>query len=224
MKASQNNSTVRAARAKHTSIGPTQRITAAVIAGVLGILFTALPANAGIVAFENPAGPGHFEWFVDSINTPLNTTLPASAQPDFSADASITHSGSVGAGIGVLGSNHGIVIDNFLVVGFDAGDEIGAALTTWDGSGFVAHPAFGTAFAEDEDKYVGFRFDTGAGLQYGWIGVRRTGVALDAFAWGYETEVGVPIAAGATGVPAPGGLAVLAFGAAGLSRGRRRKR
>jgi len=75
--------------------------------------------------------------------------------------------------------------------------------------------------------YIGVKIpdlDGGAGFHYGWIGVIRNGGApgaegLQAFAWGYETDIGVPINAGA---PEPGTLALLAFGA-GAAATRRRK-
>jgi len=50
---------------------------------------------------------------------------------------------------------------------------------------------------EGVPSYLGIRFDLGGGTQYGWIGVTRTGLELDAFAWGYETTPGVPIVPGA---------------------------
>jgi hypothetical protein len=50
---------------------------------------------------------------------------------------------------------------------------------------------------EGVETYLGVSFDLGAGTQYGWIGVVRNAAMLDAFAWGYETDPGVPIAAGA---------------------------
>lgn len=71
---------------------------------------------------------------------------------------------------------------------------------------------------------LGIRIHVGRGVQCGWIGVIRTGVEEDTFGWGYKTEVGVSIIAGATGVPAPGALMPLASGGLGLAgRGRRRK-
>lgn len=49
---------------------------------------------------------------------------------------------------------------------------------------------------EGAPTYLGIRFDLGAGTQYGWIGVTRDGLALDAFAWGYETTPGASILPG----------------------------
>lgn len=51
--------------------------------------------------------------------------------------------------------------------------------------------------------------------------MRQNTVELDAFAWGYETDPDVPIAAG---IPEPGTLAALALGAAAALAGRRRVR
>lgn len=67
--------------------------------------------------------------------------------------------------------------------------------------------------------YVGARITIDNQFHYGWIGVTNNRGYIDVFAWGYETEPGVAIAAG---VPAPGALGVLAVGAVGaLSRKRR---
>src|SRR5262249_49150935 len=56
-----------------------------------------------------------------------------------------------------------------------------------------------TNLPEGVPAYVGVQFDTGAGTQFGWIGVVRTGRSLDAFAWGFESTPNTPIAAGAAG-------------------------
>jgi hypothetical protein len=72
---------------------------------------------------------------------------------------------------------------------------------------------------DGSQTYVGARLTIDNQFHYGWIGVQNFGGFIDVFAWGYETEAGVPIAAG---VPAPGGLGALAIGAVGaLSRKRR---
>ncbi|MFG0258839.1 MAG: hypothetical protein ACF8LK_00690 [Phycisphaerales bacterium JB041] len=67
--------------------------------------------------------------------------------------------------------------------------------------------------------YVGARITIDNQFHYGWIGVTNTRGYIDVFAWGYETQPGVAVAAGA---PTPGALGVLAVGAAGaLSRRKR---
>jgi hypothetical protein len=75
---------------------------------------------------------------------------------------------------------------------------------------------------EGVQTYVGVRFNDFDGTHYGWIAVERTswyGLDLEVHAWGYETEAGVPVQAGA--VPEPGTLALLAFGALAGTRRRR---
>lgn len=69
--------------------------------------------------------------------------------------------------------------------------------------------------------FVGFRFNTGAGVQYGWARLSMDGAAgnsftLIDFAWG---DVGTAITAGQ--VPEPASLGLLAIGAAGLMLWRR---
>ena len=74
----------------------------------------------------------------------------------------------------------------------------------WGYSGYSAYDGYPSNIPEGVAKYIGIRFDQGAGYQYGWIGVVRTGHELEAFAWGYETDPGVPIEAGAESVePGP---------------------
>lgn len=51
---------------------------------------------------------------------------------------------------------------------------------------------------EGVETYLGVRFDLGKGTQYGWIKVIRNWVEIDALAWGFETDPGVPIRVGAT--------------------------
>jgi len=104
--------------------------------------------------------------------------------------------------------------------GFSAGQTIPSPLAQWDhtpygGSlGRVRDPNTGfSLIPQGVPAYLGVRISNlagGAGWHYGWIGVIRNGGNLQAFAWGYETELGTPIAAG---IPEPGTLAALAFGA-----------
>ncbi|MHC4220179.1 MAG: hypothetical protein ACYSU7_17170 [Planctomycetota bacterium] len=62
---------------------------------------------------------------------------------------------------------------------------------------------------EGVETYLGARFDTGSGTQYGWIKVVRNWVEVTALAWGFETEPGVSIVAGAdpcsADIAGPGG-------------------
>jgi len=104
---------------------------------------------------------------------------------------------------------------DYVVVGVPSDTLIPSGFT-WQDWGYVDF--YGAETPEGLQSYLGVRFDPGDGLHYGWIGVVRTGTQFDAFAWGYETEVGVAIEAG---VPEPGSLALLAFGAAAALRRRR---
>ncbi len=68
--------------------------------------------------------------------------------------------------------------------------------------------------------YIGVRLTIDNALHYGWIGVTNNGGFFDVFAWGYETDPGVAIQAGA--VPSPGPMGLLAIGAAGLLKRKKR--
>ncbi|PCI09187.1 hypothetical protein COB72_06930 [bacterium] len=70
-----------------------------------------------------------------------------------------------------------------------------------------------------EDVYLGVRLNIAGESHYGWIGVNRSGTFLNVTAWGYETEAGVGIGAG---VPAPGALSLLAVGAVGALKRKKR--
>jgi len=186
-------------------------------------------ANATPVRFDNaPHGdPGHFHWPPATPSpdiTWLDITLDASAQPGASdGPASFGHkwtiegdNSSVRATSSSVGQLEVQDTSSRLLVPLALGDMIPAGnplhyyAKAYDG---------GSLLPEGVETYLGVHFN-GPDWQYGWIGVVRTGLELDAFAWGYETEVGVPIAAGA---PEPGTLATLAVGAAALL-GRHRRR
>jgi hypothetical protein len=73
------------------------------------------------------------------------------------------------------------------------------------------------------EGFVGFRFNTGAGVQYGWIRLIMSGspdnhYTMVDYAWG---DVGDTILTGQ--IPEPGSLALLAVGAVGLLAWRRQR-
>ena len=189
-------------------------------------------AYASPVRFENPAGAGHFDWAQDGGTVVLDVTDPAAAQPGLAALPSAFEQVSfsayyydrIGAASFLNNAVTGVQVGgygNYFVVGGASGDPIPSG-SAWASYGFAYLPYYGgTALSEGLATYLGVRFDLGAGFQYGWIGVVRTGFELDAFAWGYETDAGVPIAAGA--VPEPSSLALLAFGAGAVTTRRRRR-
>jgi hypothetical protein len=105
--------------------------------------------------------------------------------------------------------------------GFSASDAIPGTSAHWarnpsygDAFGKVRNPSTGASLIpEGVPAYLGVRISNlagGAGWHYGWIGVIRNAGNLQAFAWGYETDLGTPIPAG---IPEPGSLALLALGA-----------
>jgi hypothetical protein len=92
------------------------------------------------------------------------------------------------------------------------------------------HFPFGSQEWKDRGTgYVGFRFDNGAGLQYGWARVRISGLPENSFrVVDYAfADVGEPIRTGQKSsnemLPEEGSLGWLAVGAAGLLAWRKRR-
>ena len=71
--------------------------------------------------------------------------------------------------------------------------------------------------------FIGLKFNTGAGVQYGWVHINMNGspdnsYTMVDYAWG---DVGDTILTGQ--IPEPGSLALLAVGAVGLLAWRRQR-
>ena len=193
-------------------------VTSALLSSVMFGATTA--ATAEVVRFDNPppGEPGHFEWAVPRGSEPnlLDITLDAVSQPSATGETALFHDydpeaglwGSVGntdnLGWAKVSKQMGTYFLNALVAG-----ELVSEAISFDDYGYTSYAGYAGEIdlADGVPGYLGVTFDTGGGYQYGWIGVVRTGNVLNAFAWGYETEPGVPIAAGAQpGTPCPGDL------------------
>ncbi len=206
-------------------------------------------AYAAPVRFNNPAhgAAGHFHWF-QSVNTNdswLDVMLPAAQQGDYYAyneQSTLAQFASgdvtkfrgsevhVSAGLRVLtpSENDGYSPSLFnaaeLIPVPGGGTYFGRPFSANDG--IFNYPVYYEPIPEGVPTYLGVLWGAtygGGGFSdsnYGWIGGVRTGDEFEAFAWGYETDIGVPVPAGA---PEPGSLALLALGA-GATLGRRRRR
>ncbi len=180
-------------------------------------------AYASPVRWDNPSpgSPGHFDWAVAGVRTGLDITQSAASQADGDEGPVVFEQYLPGAGFGAVYAPLGGGVEvggygDYLLDPVPRGSAIPSG-ATWGDYGFTSYPGYGSELPEGVRVYLGLRFDPGDGMHYGWIGVVRDNLELDPFAWGYETEAGVPI----PGTPEPGTLALLAFGVVVVA-GRRR--
>jgi hypothetical protein len=218
-------------------------LAAAAAAGA-GAGGAAMPASADIVYFENPppGTPGHFAWRPSSVWDPpyyyeyrpeswLDVKKPPHAQ---GGSGSLSSVAMIWKHIGH--PNLPLLVTQYVASvahirqHFSWGAEHsvtealsrGASINGQDFGQYSAHVVsyFGIPHSQFElgrRAYIGLK--TGAG-QYGWIAVTRVSAnRFVAFSWAYETEPGAPIRAGE--IPAPGTLALLAFGAAAANTRKR---
>jgi hypothetical protein len=223
---------------KRASVRPSDLLAAA------AAIAAGTQAYGEVVIFINPeAGePGHFDWTFGPDEGPpgtpaqwLDITLPSTDQGGGVGPSSVGQLHSFIGGYGgtrqrnYTSSGASVAASPHFTLGLDAAAVVDGS---WSFSNYAVHiyhskpTAYGvpnytiTHFPSSVASYMGVRFNDVDGYHYGWISVARNFLDFDAFAWGYETEPGVPIIAG---IPAPGTLAALAFGAAVTRRGRKRE-
>ncbi len=219
----------RARRRSRGKKGRRKRVAKALAAA--GAIAGGTQAYAAPMRFDNPPGPNHFEWNTSPGHEYLDILADQSSQPGGEQAVGTFERDPYVYGEKVFAIPNRIQAETvgwfMKLVGTGAGEPIPIPGVPFEVTGLIdcTYPAYaGSLLPEGEQTYLGVRFDPGDGNHYGWIGVVRTGGELDPFAWGYETDPGVPIAAGAGGggehVPAVTeyglmgmGLGVLAAGA-----------
>ncbi|MHC4767252.1 MAG: hypothetical protein ACYTEI_00915 [Planctomycetota bacterium] len=222
-----------------TKLNETTKVRPLDLLVAAAMIATGTQAYGEVIIFTNPpeGEPGHFDW-------PgwLDITRPSTEQDGLAGPSSVGHVYDVSydgdwevlhnltsGGASVAASTGFQFLTFTLPIG--AGQQIGG-----DGLDFSSESNHAAAwiiydpyyyfvesfFSGMASSYMAVRFSDVDGYHYGWIkAARHYGwIDFDVFAWAYETEPDVPIIAG---IPAPGTLAALAFGAVVTRRGRKRK-
>lgn len=200
------------------------------LATAVAIAAATASAQAESVRFENTT---NFDWLFNTLDLTQSAEDQSfgisgtSIYMDYFGDSyttfSYSHTYTSGNGAEIFNSG----FSNRYAAGLDAGTLIGPdlqdgafsqgstfefAFTACDYYGYSCDSGTRGILPANVDTYLGVRLTIDGNFHYGWVGVNRSGAFIDVFAWGYETEAGV---AARAGVPSPGPLAVLAFGAAG---------
>jgi hypothetical protein len=206
-------------------------------------------AYAAPVVFINPdeGEPGHFSWTksLDELDpeTWLDIMRPSTNQGGLVGPSSVGQRYSIsypdGFAFKRVFTSAGASVVTAPLGGTTQAFYVGAVIDGAAGS-FASSAShilldvnaifdfYNNDFSANIRSYMGIRFMDVDGRHYGWIAVElargappNTIGSFAAFAWGYETEPGVPIIAA---IPAAGTLAALAFGAVLVGRGRKRER
>ncbi len=193
-----------------------------------GVIAAGTQAYADPIRFENPGN--QWDWELGPLfggSMPqqfLDITLDAGSQGDtylgYSNFKQVLYYGGSNYTTSIY-SYAGIFSTNAHAIGVDGGTIIGGG-GTFTGLTNILSTYYGqetTYIPEGVQTYLGAQIQIDYQTHYGWIGVVRTEGRLDTFAWGYESEPGVSVPAGA---PEPGSLALLALGFCAAGNPRRR--
>ncbi len=185
------------------------------ILALVPALATGTRAYADWMRFDNPPGPGEFQWRGSLGDTIwLDVTRPYSEQtgrpsaPSSIGQRETTDWGLLEGNDSTLTLGVGGFEDTFLVEVpvylVDPPMEIPLpGVSAWASWGFIYHSVYGSQLPEFP-TYIAGRFQLADGVHYCWVGVERDGTGVEPFAWGYDTD---PYA------PEPHTLVILALGA-----------